>query len=132
MKKLTLNLKLLICAGIVSLILISAYNNGESEARVIKVPIYLNTAYSFKERAADLVSRMTPEEKQSQLGNTMLPIPRLGVNGYNVWGETLHGVMGDDPVYLKTVPCGKHYLANKPDTPFDVSFDYLRIVNNGL
>jgi beta-glucosidase len=58
------------------------------------VPIYLNTAYSFKERAADLVSRMTPEEKQSQLGNTMPPIPRLGVNHYDVWGEALHGVMG--------------------------------------
>jgi len=57
-------------------------------------PIYLNTAYSFKERAADLVSRMTPEEKQSQLGNTMPPIPRLGVNKYDVWGEALHGIMG--------------------------------------
>lgn len=57
-------------------------------------PIYLNTAYSFKERAADLVSRMTLEEKQSQLGNTMSPIPRLGVNKYDVWGEALHGIMG--------------------------------------
>jgi len=59
-----------------------------------KKPIYLNTAYSFRERAADLVSRMTPEEKQSQLGNTMPPIPRLGINKYDVWGEALHGVMG--------------------------------------
>ena len=57
-------------------------------------PIYLNTAYSFKERAIDLVSRMTLEEKQSQLGNTMPPIPRLGVNKYDVWGEALHGIMG--------------------------------------
>ena len=59
-----------------------------------KKPIYLNTTYSFKERAADLVSRMTLEEKQSQLGNTMPPIPRLGINKYDVWGEALHGVMG--------------------------------------
>jgi len=59
-----------------------------------KKPIYLNTAYSFKERAADLVSRMTLEEKQSQLGNTMPPIPRLGINKYDVWGEALHGIMG--------------------------------------
>jgi beta-glucosidase len=59
-----------------------------------KKPIYLNTSYSFKERAADLVSRMTPEEKQSQLGNTMPPIPRLGVNHYDFWGEALHGIMG--------------------------------------
>ncbi|HLP14645.1 MAG TPA: glycoside hydrolase family 3 N-terminal domain-containing protein, partial [Bacteroidota bacterium] len=59
-----------------------------------KKPIYLDPTYSFKERAADLVSRMTPEEKQSQLGNTMPPIPRLGINKYDVWGEALHGVMG--------------------------------------
>lgn len=57
-------------------------------------PIYLNTSYSFRERATDLVSRMTLEEKQSQLGNTMPPIPRLGVNKYDVWGEALHGIMG--------------------------------------
>ncbi len=59
-----------------------------------KIPIYLNASYSFKERAADLVSRMTPGEKQSQLGNTMSPIPRLGVNHYDFWGEALHGVVG--------------------------------------
>ncbi|WP_044117983.1 glycoside hydrolase family 3 C-terminal domain-containing protein [Alkaliflexus imshenetskii] len=57
-------------------------------------PIYLNTSYSFEERAADLVSRLTLEEKQSLLGNTMAPIPRLGINKYDVWGEALHGVMG--------------------------------------
>lgn len=59
-----------------------------------KKPIYLNTAFSFRERAVDLVSRMTLEEKQSQLGNTMPPIPRLGINKYDVWGEALHGIMG--------------------------------------
>ncbi|OFY65834.1 MAG: glycoside hydrolase [Bacteroidetes bacterium RBG_13_42_15] len=59
-----------------------------------KKPIYLNTAYSFQERAADLVSRMTLEEKQSLLGNTMPAVPRLGINPYDVWGEALHGVMG--------------------------------------
>ncbi|MCK3684709.1 glycoside hydrolase family 3 C-terminal domain-containing protein [Maribellus sp. YY47] len=64
------------------------------QSQMAKKPIYLNTSYSFKERAIDLVSRMTPEEKQSQLGNTMPPIPRLGVNHYDVWGEALHGIMG--------------------------------------
>lgn len=59
-----------------------------------KTPIYLNTSYSFKERAADLVSRMTLEEKQTQLGNTMSPIPRLGINHYDFWGEALHGILG--------------------------------------
>ncbi|MBN2172854.1 MAG: glycoside hydrolase family 3 C-terminal domain-containing protein [Bacteroidales bacterium] len=64
------------------------------QSEMAKKPIYLNTSYSFRERAADLISRMTPEEKQSQLGNTMPPIPRLGINHYDVWGEALHGIMG--------------------------------------
>jgi beta-glucosidase-like glycosyl hydrolase len=72
-------------------LLIMAFMPADEKA---KKPIYLNTAYSFRERAADLVSRMTPEEKQSQLGNTMPPIPRLGINHYDVWGEALHGIMG--------------------------------------
>ncbi len=63
-------------------------------SETIKKPVYLDTAYSFRERAADLVSRMTPEEKQSQLGNTMSPIPSLEINKYDVWGEALHGIMG--------------------------------------
>ncbi|NSW94310.1 MAG: glycoside hydrolase family 3 C-terminal domain-containing protein, partial [Bacteroidales bacterium] len=57
----------------------------------IRKPVYLNTSYSFEERAADLVSRMTLEEKQSLLGNSMAAVPRLGINAYNVWGEALHG-----------------------------------------
>lgn len=56
------------------------------------VPIYMDSIYSFEERAADLVSRMTIEEKQSQLINTMPAIPRLGINAYQVWGEALHGI----------------------------------------
>lgn len=70
---------------------LSAFLPGTSNAQV---PIYLDTSYSFRERASDLVSRMTIEEKQGELGNTMPPIPRLGVKKYDVWGEALHGVMG--------------------------------------
>ena len=58
-----------------------------------QVPIYLNTAYSFEERATDLVSRLTLEEKQSLLGNNMAAVPRLGLKNYNVWSEALHGVL---------------------------------------
>ncbi len=62
-------------------------------AQVEQTPIYLNTAYSFEERATDLVSRLTLEEKQSLLGNNMAAIPRLRVKNYNVWSEALHGVL---------------------------------------
>ncbi|MBR3527120.1 MAG: glycoside hydrolase family 3 C-terminal domain-containing protein [Bacteroidales bacterium] len=58
-----------------------------------QIPIYLNTAYTFEERATDLVSRLTLEEKQALLGNNMAAVPRLGVKGYNVWSEALHGVL---------------------------------------
>ncbi len=80
-----------ICFSILTCFAIMAFIPGSENT---KKPIYLDTAYSFRERAADLVSRMTPEEKQSQLGNTMPPIPRLGINKYDVWGEALHGVLG--------------------------------------
>ena len=56
------------------------------------IPPYLNENLSFEERAADLVSRMTLEEKAAQLKNEAAAIPRLGVEAYNYWREGLHGV----------------------------------------
>ncbi|HET9315715.1 MAG TPA: glycoside hydrolase family 3 C-terminal domain-containing protein, partial [Vicinamibacteria bacterium] len=43
-------------------------------------------------RAADLVSRLTPDEKIAQLMNDAPAIPRLGVPAYEWWNECLHGV----------------------------------------
>ncbi len=53
---------------------------------------YLDTSLSFEERAADLVSRMTLEEKVAQLGHGAAEIKRLGISKYNYWREGLHGV----------------------------------------
>jgi beta-glucosidase len=47
-------------------------------------------------RAADLVSRMTLEEKVQQLLNDAPAIPRLGVREYNWWSEGLHGVAANN------------------------------------
>jgi len=55
-------------------------------------PIYQDLNRSFEERAADLVSRMTLEEKVAQLQNDATAIPRLGVPAYEWWNEALHGV----------------------------------------
>ncbi|MEJ0087724.1 MAG: glycoside hydrolase family 3 C-terminal domain-containing protein [Pseudomonadota bacterium] len=55
-------------------------------------PVYKNLDRSFEERAADLVSRMTLEEKVSQLQNDAVAIPRLDVPAYEWWNEALHGV----------------------------------------
>lgn len=43
-------------------------------------------------RAADLVSRMTLDEKALQSVNTAPAIPRLGVPAYDYWSEGLHGI----------------------------------------
>jgi beta-glucosidase len=53
---------------------------------------YRNPALSPEKRAADLVARMTLEEKVLQMQNSAPAIPRLGVPVYNWWNEALHGV----------------------------------------
>ena len=55
-------------------------------------PVYKDLNRTFEERAADLVSRMTLEEKVSQLQNDAAAIPRLDVPAYEWWNEALHGV----------------------------------------
>ena len=54
--------------------------------------IYKDPGHSFADRAADLVSRMTLEEKVSQMQNVAPAIPRLGIPAYDWWNEGLHGV----------------------------------------
>lgn len=77
---------------------------GATAVNDSSTPIYLDPSYSASERAADLVSRMTVEEKASQLNSSQSPaIPRLRVRAYGWWNEAIHGVSreqtnnGDDP-----------------------------------
>ena len=53
---------------------------------------YQDETLTFEERAADLVSRMTLEEKVYQTLHGAAAIERLGVKAYNYWNEALHGV----------------------------------------
>jgi beta-glucosidase len=55
-------------------------------------PAYLNPSLPIDQRVDDLVSRMTLEEKASQLVHESAAIPRLQVPAYNWWTEGLHGV----------------------------------------
>jgi beta-glucosidase len=55
-------------------------------------PAYLDTALAAGQRAADLVHRMTVEEKVSQLVNQSRAVPRLNIPAYDWWSEALHGV----------------------------------------
>jgi len=62
------------------------------QAQVAVNPIYSNISLDFESRAADLVSKMTLEEKISQLGDGAPAIPRLNIQEYHWWNECLHGV----------------------------------------
>jgi beta-glucosidase len=53
---------------------------------------FRNTKLSVEERAKDIVSRLSLEEKVAQMMNTTPAIPRLGIPAYDWWSECLHGV----------------------------------------
>ncbi len=56
-------------------------------------PIYLNTGYTFAERAADLTSCMSLGQEVAQLHTNSAPaIPSLGMQQYWYWSEGQHGV----------------------------------------
>ncbi|WP_058185332.1 glycoside hydrolase family 3 C-terminal domain-containing protein [Terracidiphilus gabretensis] len=57
-----------------------------------QTPKYLDPKLPAAERAHDLVSRMTLEEKAAQLEDWATAIPRLGIPDYQTWNEALHGV----------------------------------------
>src|SRR5579862_4942080 len=61
-------------------------------AHTAQSPAYLDPMLPIELRADDLLSRMTLEEKASQLVNQSRAIPRLNIPEYDWWSEALHGV----------------------------------------
>ncbi len=71
---------------------------------------YLNPELSPEKRAADLVSRMTLDEKVLQMQNSAPAIPRLGVGVFNYWNEALHGVaQGRATVFPEPIGLGASF-----------------------
>lgn len=57
-----------------------------------ETPIYQDKSYSFEERAADMVARMTAAQKGSQMiSEGSAAIPALGISSYTWWNEAIHG-----------------------------------------
>jgi len=77
-----------ICIVLLSLSCSSLVYAQDQQAK----PRYLDTSLSIEQRVDDLVSRMTLEEKASQMQDVAPAIPRLGIPAYNWWNEALHGV----------------------------------------
>ncbi len=66
---------------------------------------YQNPALSPQERAKDIVSRMTLEEKAIVMQDISDAVPRLGIKKFNWWSEALHGIanMGNVTVYPEPI-----------------------------
>jgi len=69
--------------------LLAAAAAGSAAAQT---PAWQDPSLPFERRAADLVGRMTLEEKVSQMMDRAPAIDRLGTPEYNWWNEGLHGV----------------------------------------
>jgi len=69
----------------------AALGQESGAADTAKMP-FMNPSLPAEERALDLVTRMTLEEKATQLVNQARAIPRLNVPAYDWWSESLHGV----------------------------------------
>jgi len=67
---------------------------------------YKNPSLSSAERAKDLISRLTLEEKAVLMCDQSDAIPRLGIKKFNWWSEALHGYANNDNVTVFPEPIG--------------------------
>jgi beta-glucosidase len=77
-------------------------------------PIWKNSSRQIDERVNDLISRMTLEEKCSQMLYNSPAIARLGIPEYNWWSEALHGVarMGRATVFPQPIALAATFDTN--------------------
>jgi len=82
---------------------------------------FQNPELSTDERIDDLISRLTLEEKVSQMMHESPEIERLGIPAYNWWNECLHGVAraGSATVFPQAIGMGATFddqLINRVST----------------
>ena len=75
---------------------------------------YKDRSLSPEERAADLVSRLTLEEKMSLSMNSSAAVPALGIKAYNWWSEALHGVARNGAATVFPQPIGMAASFDEP------------------
>ena len=67
---------------------------------------FQNPNLSSEDRAKDLISRLTLEEKATLMCDISDAIPRLGIKKFNWWSEALHGLANNDDVTVFPQPIG--------------------------
>lgn len=74
------------------LLILASYLFFQQTSYAQTIPGYKNEQYEIDKRVADLVSRLSLEEKIGLLGYQSKAVERLGIPAYNWWNEGLHGV----------------------------------------
>jgi len=67
---------------------------------------YQNPNLSSEQRAKDLISRLSLQEKALLMQDQSPAIPRLGIKKFNWWSEALHGLANNDSVTVFPEPVG--------------------------
>ncbi|WP_111308211.1 xylan 1,4-beta-xylosidase [Confluentibacter sediminis] len=67
---------------------------------------FQNPELSSEDRAKDLISRLSIEEKATLMCDQSDAIPRLGIKKFNWWSEALHGFANNDNVTVFPEPIG--------------------------
>ena len=75
---------------------------------------YKDRSLSPEERAKDLVSRLTLEEKASLSMHPSAPVEALGIKAYNWWSEALHGVARNGSATVFPQPVGMAASFDEP------------------
>ena len=93
---------------------------------------YQNPQLSFHERAVDLCSRLTLEEKASLMMDESPAIPRLGIKKFFWWSEALHGAanMGNVTVFPEPVGMASSFDPDLLYKCFDIASTEFRAQYN--
>ncbi|MCR8559529.1 glycoside hydrolase family 3 C-terminal domain-containing protein [Mucilaginibacter sp. BJC16-A38] len=72
--------------------LVSLFSLTCQYSKAQQLPVFRDASKPLDTRVADLISKLTLEEKISLLGYRSKAVPRLNIPAYNWWNESLHGV----------------------------------------
>ena len=72
----------------------------------ILLSLLINIAATPQERAAQIVSRLTLEQKASLMMHSSAPVPQENIPAYNWWNEALHGVARSGKATVFPQPIG--------------------------
>jgi len=67
---------------------------------------FQNPGLSAEERARDLISRLTLDEKAALMCDQSDAVPHLGIKKFNWWSEALHGLANNEKVTVFPEPIG--------------------------